>query len=85
MDETDKIDGGSAVKVSKHNDLVSASYRLTLAEQRLILAAIAQIDPRKPMPKGLSVMAADYAAIYGISPSQAYEQMQDSGRVLFNA
>lgn len=85
MEATDKIDGDSAVKVSKHNDLVSASYRLTLAEQRLILAAIAQIDPRKPMPKGLSVMAADYAAIYGISPNQAYEQMQDAAKMLFNS
>ncbi len=40
----------SSLLVTKANDLISASYRLTLQEQRLLLAAIAQVDPRKPMP-----------------------------------
>lgn len=85
MDAPEKTETESSVKVTKHNDLVSASYRLTLAEQRLILAAIAQIDPRKPMPKANSVMAVDYAHIYGITPGQAYEQMQDAAKMLFNS
>ncbi len=33
--------------VTKHNDLTEASYKLTLEEQRLILACIAKIDSRE--------------------------------------
>ena len=36
MDAPEITETESSVKVTKHNDLVSASYRLTLAEQRLI-------------------------------------------------
>jgi plasmid replication initiation protein len=64
--------------VSKSNPLVSAAYRLTLSEQRLILAGISKIDPRKPMPKTVTVLAMDYAAIYGLPLSRCYEQMKEA-------
>ena len=41
------------LKVTKSNELIEAGYKLTLNEQRLILAAIAQIDSRKPIKKDL--------------------------------
>jgi len=56
----------SSLLVTKANDLISASYRLTLQEQRLLLAAIAQVDPRKPMPSKITVTAANFADIYGV-------------------
>jgi plasmid replication initiation protein len=41
-----------AKTVVKRNDLVNASYRLTIAEQRLLLACISQIDSRKAVEPG---------------------------------
>lgn len=71
--------------VSKHNDLVGASYRLSVAEQRLILLAIAKIDSRKPMPNGIVVTAHDFMSRYTVNKSDAYTQLQDAAKQLFNA
>lgn len=75
----------SAHVVSKHNDLVGASYRLSVAEQRLILLAIAKIDSRKPMPNGIVVTAHDFMSRYTVNKSDAYTQLQDAAKQLFNA
>ena len=37
--------------VTKSNELIRASYKLTVNEQRLILSCSAQLDPRKPIEK----------------------------------
>ena len=50
-------------KVTKANDLVSASYKLTLQEQRLLLITIGQIDSRKPIHKPITVRATDFAEV----------------------
>lgn len=71
------------IRVTKSNTLITASYRLTLNEQRLILAAISQIDPRKGMPKKISVSALLYSEIYGVQLRHAYEQMKETADVLF--
>lgn len=71
--------------VSKHNDLVGASYRLSVAEQRLILLAIAKIDSRKPMPNGIVVTADDFMSRYTVNKSDAYTQLQNAAKQLFNA
>lgn len=72
-----------ALRVTKSNDLITASYRLTLNEQRLILAAISRLDPRRPMPKRVKVDATDYASIYGVQLRHAYKQMQDAANELY--
>ena len=69
--------------VTKSNTLVAAAYKLTLSEQRLILAAICKLDPRKPMPESVSVLAADYSAIYGVPISRCYEQMKGAADQLY--
>lgn len=67
------------LKVTKSNDLVEACYKLTLNEQRLVLMAIAQIDPRKPVRNGgyYQVSAADFAAHFPVTLKQAYEALDD--------
>lgn len=67
------------LKVTKSNDLVEACYKLTLNEQRLVLLAIAQIDPRKPLRNGgyYQVSAADFAAHFPVTLKQAYEALND--------
>ncbi|ANF89243.1 Replication initiator protein (plasmid) [Pseudomonas antarctica] len=71
------------LRVTKSNTLITASYRLTLNEQRLILAAISKLDPRRPMPKKVSVSAADYSDIYGVQLRHAYEQMKVAADELY--
>jgi plasmid replication initiation protein len=72
--------------VVKSNRLIEASYRLTLAEQRIILFAI--VEARRTQ-KGLSadtfidILAADYAAMFDIPVKQAYEQIKEAAQTLF--
>ena len=72
-----------SLRVTKSNDLIVAAYRLSLSEQRLILAAIAKVDPRRPMPKVISVSATDYADIYGLPLRHAYAQMREASDDLY--
>ncbi|MBD9634557.1 MULTISPECIES: replication initiation protein [Pseudomonas] len=71
------------LRVSKSNDLIQASYKLTLQEQRLVLAAICKQDPRKPMEKVISVYASDFAKIYGIPLRHCYEYMKEAADSLY--
>ena len=73
--------------VSKSNALIRASYRLTLAEQRVILACLAQVDSRKRMQnlntlelqtEGLTITAIEYAKLFELEMHTAYEQLQDA-------
>ena len=74
------------ITVTKSNDLVRASYRLTVNEQRLILMCIAQLDPRKPIPKTrdgdikpMRITVSDFAETYHISErSTAYSSLQEA-------
>lgn len=73
--------------VVKSNRLVEASYRLTLAEQRIILFAI--VTARRT-GQGLmaddfvEIQAADYAAMFEVPVKQAYEQIKEAAQTLFN-
>lgn len=79
------------VLVTKSNDLVRASYTLTLNEQRLILGCLATLDPRKPMPKTpdgdikpIRVTVDEFSATYEISDrSTAYEALRDASDRLY--
>lgn len=72
------------LKVTKHNDLIEAGYKLTLNEQRLVLAAVAQLDSRKPMPRQeFTITAAEFAKAFDIELKHAYEAMEDASDRLF--
>ena len=71
--------------VTQSNHLIEASYRLTLGEQRLLLSCIAQLDPRKPMPRRrLTVYADDFARTYGLASHKAYEQLREATDRLYD-
>lgn len=73
-----------SLKVTKANELIEAGYKLTLNEQRVVLAAIAQVDSRKPMPKGkITIHAAHFAETFGVEPKHAYEALEDAANRLF--
>lgn len=68
----------SDLQVYKSNALVEASYKLTVAEQRILLSCIGQVRRDSPVSDDIlySVSAADIAAITGTSTKQAYRELE---------
>ena len=74
-------------KIVKANVLIEATYRLSLNEQRILLAFISKIDSRvdAPPPPELFVLhASEFAAMFELNPHQAYEAMREGADTLFN-
>ena len=64
--------------VSKSNDIIDASYRLSLNEQRLILMCIAQIKKGQMIDKNSSftVRAQGFARAFNLSETDCYKELQ---------
>lgn len=69
--------------VKKDNALVSASYTLTLAEQRLILLSASLAGDSPVDLKKVVVPASLYAERFGVSRQAAYMAMRDAAAQLF--
>lgn len=67
-------------KIVKSNALVEASYRLSVQEQRIMLAAISQVHPNsQPTDEVMySVSAEDFVDITGQSLKHAYQELKDA-------
>jgi plasmid replication initiation protein len=73
--------------IYKANLLTRASFKLTLNEQRLILACIAQIkDPREPISRDdeFVVTAPYFSRLFRIHPKTAYAELSEAARLLAN-
>lgn len=70
--------------MTKHNDLIEASYKLTLNEQRLILFSISQVDPRKPLSEKneFTIHAQEFAEIFGMDEKLVYKEIGDAAKTL---
>lgn len=69
------------LEIWQSNDLVEAVQTLTLNEKRLVLAAAALHDPRKPLPpRGtVTLHASEFAEVFGIeSRGHVYDALQDA-------
>lgn len=69
--------------VVKHNDLIEAGYKLTLEEQRLVLACIGKIDPGNGVPDVIRVSAKEYAELFGLQLKHAYSQLKEATNHLY--
>lgn len=69
--------------VKKSNILINAAYTVTLAEQRLILLAIAKSGESPESMRYLVVHARDYAKQYKVTLNTAYEALQSATAQLF--
>lgn len=70
--------------VVKSNHIIEASYRLSVAEQRVILSAIAQVRRNQPVTDAVlySVTAAEIAELCGTDPKTAYRDLQSAAERL---
>lgn len=75
----------SKLIVTKSNALIQASYRLTLNEQRLVLACISKLDGRKPLPRDnmFKITADDFSEIFNTSTKHAYEILSEATDTLY--
>lgn len=70
--------------VKKHNNLVNASYSLTLSEQRLVAMAIANAQGKKELLEGVMTLnAQDYAEKYDMSLDASYKALTEASAQLF--
>jgi len=71
--------------VTKSNHLIEAGYRLSLNEQRLVLAAISKLDGRKPMPRDndFTITAQEFSSMFGVPLKKAYESLDAAASRLY--
>lgn len=74
------------MEVWQSNRLVEAAQTLTLVEKRLVIAAAALHDPRKPLPpKGtVTLHVDDFRDVFGLDHNGAYEELRDAAARLYN-
>lgn len=76
--------------VVKSNVLIQASYKLSLNEQRLVLLAVAGLDPRRPgirpgfnQVEGIRITAAEFGEAWKLSSKDAYTALKDATNELY--
>lgn len=71
--------------VTKSNKIIESSYRLTLNEQRLILACIAQIKKDRVISADdrFEVSAVNFAGLFQMNVNQAYRELQEVAERLY--
>lgn len=73
------------LQVVKSNHIISASYRLSVAEQRILLTCIAQVKRDEPVTDEVlySVTAAEIANLCGTDQKTAYRDLAAAAERLF--
>lgn len=73
-------------RVTTANDLIQASYSLTLNEQRLVLSAISKINSRTAnhSPLKIKVTAMEFGETFGINAKHAYTELKEAANSLFD-
>lgn len=72
--------------VYKANGVIEASYRLTLNEQRVVLACIGQVNSAKKLlaTDRFTLSAKDFSEVYSVSSQAAYEALIDAAKSLYH-
>lgn len=76
----------SNLTVYKGNQIVEAGYKLTLNEQRVILACIAQVNSKEALltTDEFELSAKDFSALFSVSEDRAYHALIEVAESLFN-
>jgi plasmid replication initiation protein len=75
--------GFALKKVTKANHLIEASYRITLQEKKLVLAALACCDSRREPKKTITISASDFAEVTGSDLSNAHRELYKAADRLY--
>lgn len=72
--------------VYKANQVIEAGYRLTLNEQRVVLACIAQVNSKAALlaTDKFELSAKDFAKLFSVSEDRAYHALVEVTESLFN-
>jgi plasmid replication initiation protein len=72
--------------VCKDNKIVEAGYKLTLNEQRTVLACIAQVNSMEELLKTdeFELSAKDFAQLFSVSDKNAYQALTEVAESLFS-
>jgi plasmid replication initiation protein len=54
------------LSVTKSNALIDASYKLNVQAQKLVLACLAKVDPRREIPKEMTMTALEFSELMGV-------------------
>lgn len=76
----------SKLVVVKHNKVIEAAYKLTLAEQRVLLSVIAKLDSTAviPVDAEFCIDASEIRDIFGLHASQSYRDLQQAVKRLYD-
>ena len=71
--------------VYKSNAVIQAGYQLGLNEQRVVLACIGLVDPKKELlaTDRFELSAKDFVTLFGVSEKNAYKALIDVTQTLF--
>lgn len=70
--------------IRKSHPIVEAGYKLTIAEQRIILLSLAQLDNRDIEQANVILFAKDYATHFCISEKLAYNELERASKRLYD-
>lgn len=77
--------------VNKSNALIRASYKLSLNEQRVVLASVAKLDSRRMAQSGtrdqisrIRIYASEYSETFKVSPKDAYAALREGSARLYD-
>jgi plasmid replication initiation protein len=75
-----------SLTVYKANEVVEAGYRLSLNEQRVVLACIAQVNSAEALLETdlFELSAKDFSVIFSVSERNAYDALIEVAENLFN-
>ncbi|MFW9304138.1 replication initiation protein [Glaesserella parasuis] len=65
----------SDLMIRKAHPIVEAGYKLTIAEQRIILLSLAKLDNRNVENSNVTLYVKDYAQAFNLSETSAYNEL----------
>jgi plasmid replication initiation protein len=69
--------------IRKSNELIEARYKLSIAEQRLIILLLSEISPNDEDFKDYELQVSDFACMFGLENCNAmYKEVKDAAREL---
>jgi plasmid replication initiation protein len=85
VDDVERVPGERWVTMS--NALTRAGHGLTLAEKRIVAAAVSKLDSRRVLKPGevprTKITAAEYAEAFGVDLDTAYDQLKAASKQLY--